>query len=188
VAALTFDDGPTQRGTQELLEILGRHNVHATFFLLGENVRSWPARAREIAAAGHAVGNHFRRHIKSARSSRRTIVREVTEGSRILEDVLGVSPPWCRPPYGALSHWLVKWCRLHRQKIVLWNLFPPDYMPWSRPGDLARALVSRLAPGAIVCLHDNNVSADRTPVMLREALPRLLDDGWTFVTLPIPVW
>jgi peptidoglycan/xylan/chitin deacetylase (PgdA/CDA1 family) len=187
-AALTFDDGPTDVGSPELLDVLARHNIPATFFLLGENVRQRPERARAIHKAGHAIANHFRRHINCLRSSRRAIVREVTEGGRILEDVLGVSPKWCRPPYGVLTHTLVKWSRLHRQQIVLWDVFPPDYMPWSRPVDLSRVLVSRLSPGSIICLHDNNASAGRTPAMLRETLPRLLDEGWNFIALPEPRW
>jgi peptidoglycan/xylan/chitin deacetylase (PgdA/CDA1 family) len=186
VAALTFDDGPTDRGTPELLDVLAQWNVPATFFLLGENVRGLPDRARSIVAGGHAIGNHFRRHIDSMKASRRMIVREVTEGGRILGDVLGVRPAWCRPPYGILTHTLVKWSRLHGQQVVLWDVFPPDYMPWSTAGLLERILVRRLVPGSIVCLHDNIGSARSTPVMLRSVLPRLIDDGWKFVVLPVP--
>lgn len=186
VAALTFDDGPTDRGTPELLDALAKWNIPATFFLLGENVRSLPERARSLIAGGHVVGNHFRRHIDSLKSSKRTIVREVTEGGRILEDVLGVSPTWCRPPFGFLTHTLVKWSRIHHQQVVLWDVFPPDYMPWSTAESLERVLVRRLSPRSIVCLHDNAASAKSTPVMLRSALPRLLDQGWKFVALPQP--
>jgi peptidoglycan/xylan/chitin deacetylase (PgdA/CDA1 family) len=186
-AALTFDDGPTDRGTPKLLDVLAKWNVSATFFLLGENVRALPERARSLVEAGHAVGNHFRRHIDSLKSSKRTIVREVTEGSRILQDVLGVSPAWCRPPFGFLTHTLVKWSRIHQQQVVLWDVFPPDYMPWSTPDSLQRVLVRKLVPRSIVCLHDNLASANSTPAMLRSALPRLLDQGWRFVALPRPV-
>lgn len=186
IAALTFDDGPTDRGTPELLDVLGRWNVPATFFLLGENVRRLPSRARELEAAGHAIGNHFRRHVHSLRVSRRELVREVTEGGRILEEVLGVSPRWCRPPFGVLTHTLIKWSRIHRQQVVLWDVFPPDYLPWTTAASLERVLRRRLRPQSIVCLHDNAVSANATPALLRSALPRLLDEGWRFVTLPEP--
>jgi peptidoglycan-N-acetylglucosamine deacetylase len=186
VAALTFDDGPTDRGTPELLDVLAKWKVPATFFLLGENVRALPARARLLASAGHAIGNHFRKHIDSLKASKRTIVREVTEGGRILEDVLGVSPAWCRPPFGFLTHTLIKWSRVHRQQVVLWDVFPPDYMPWSTAESLKQVLIRRLAPRSIVCLHDNLGSANRTPAMLRSVLPRLIDQGWKFVALPRP--
>jgi peptidoglycan/xylan/chitin deacetylase (PgdA/CDA1 family) len=188
VAALTFDDGPTDDGTPALLDALAKWNVSATFFLIGENVHARPQQARAIQAAGHAIGNHYRRHINSLKAPRRELIREMTEGSRILEDVLGLTPKWLRPPYGALSHFVVKWSRVHRQQLVLWNDFPPDYLPWAGVPALDRVLTSRLQPGSIVCLHDNELSISQTPALMREALPRLLDEGWRFVTLPEPTW
>lgn len=188
VAALTFDDGPTERGTDELLEVLAQHRVPATFFLLGENVRRWPRMARAITTAGHAIGNHFRTHIDCWRSSRRTVVREVTEGGRILEDVLGIRPPWCRPPFGRLAHTIVKWSRLHRQQLVLWDIFPVDYLAGSSLPAMSAAITRRIVPGSIVCLHDSDASREKTPALLRSVLPRLFDEGWQFVRLPEPEW
>ena len=184
VAALTFDDGPTDAGTPQLLDLLNRHQIRATFFLSGENVRRFPGRAREIVAAGHALGNHFREHLDCWSASPRAVIREVTEGSRIIEDVTGVSPAWCRPPFGRLTHAIVKWSRVHRQQIVLWDVFPADYLEHTTPADLASVLHRKLKHRSIVCLHDNAVSQVKTPEMLRQVLPRLCDTGWKFVALP----
>ena len=182
-AALTFDDGPTDRGTPRLLEVLAHHNIRATFFLIGENVRRFPERAREIVAAGHTLGNHFRRHIDCWKTPPREVVREVTEGGRILEDVAGVSPEWCRPPFGRLTHAVVKWSRVHRQQIVLWDFFPPDYRDDSTVSSLKKVLATRLRSRSIICLHDNAASFEKTPVMLKQTLPALIHGGWTFQPL-----
>ncbi len=186
IAALTFDDGPTDAGTPRLLEVLARYGVRATFFLLGENVRRHPHRAREIVAAGHQLGNHFRRHIDCWKTSPRTVIREVSEGSRMIEEATGIRPAWCRPPYGRLTHAVVKWSRIHRQPIVLWDVFPPDALETSRPAELSRVLEQRLRPRSIVCLHDNEASRCHTPLMLEASLPRLLSAGWTFVGVGNP--
>jgi peptidoglycan-N-acetylglucosamine deacetylase len=183
-AALTFDDGPTEAGTPRLLECLARYGIRATFFVLGENVRRLPSRAREIVAAGHTIANHFRRHVDAWRTTPREVIREVTEGSRIIEDVVGRSPAWCRPPFGRLTHAIVKWSRVHHQQLVLWDVFPPDSLEESTAQSLGQVLESRLRPRSIVCLHDNAVSIQKTPAMLDRSLPRLITDGWSFVPLP----
>jgi peptidoglycan/xylan/chitin deacetylase (PgdA/CDA1 family) len=170
VAALTFDDGPTDAGTPRLLEILA--------------IRRFPDRTREIAAAGHTLANHFRRHVDAWRTPPREVIREMTEGTRIIEDVVGRSPAWCRPPFGRLTHAVVKWSRIHRQQLVLWDVFPPDTLEESTPESLSQVLESRLRPRSIVCLHDNAVSIQKTPAMLERKLPRLIARGWTFVPLP----
>jgi peptidoglycan-N-acetylglucosamine deacetylase len=185
-AALTFDDGPTDAGTPKLLDILAAHNVRATFFLIGENVRRHPQRVREIVQAGHTLGNHFRRHIDCWKTPPREVIREVTEGGRILEDVVGVSPAWCRPPFGRLTHAIVKWSRVHRQQIVLWDVFPPDYREDSTVAGLKHVLESRLRARSIVCLHDNAASIGKTPVMLDQTLPGFIQKGWRFVSLEQP--
>jgi peptidoglycan/xylan/chitin deacetylase (PgdA/CDA1 family) len=187
VAALTFDDGPTDAGTPRLLECLARHGICATFFLLGENILRCPGRAREIAAAGHTVANHFRRHVDCWRTPPREVIREVTEGARIIEDVIGLRPAWCRPPFGRLTHAIVKWSRIHGQPIVLWDVFPADYLEETTPDNLGHVLKTRIKPRSIVCLHDNAVSFQKTPMMLDATLPRLLSDGWSFVRLPTNV-
>lgn len=184
VAALTFDDGPSDAGTPRLLESLARFHIHATFFVLGENVRRFPARAREIVAAGHTVANHFRRHVDAWRTPPREVIREVAEGTRIIEDVVGRTPAWCRPPFGRLTHAIVKWSRIHGQQLVLWDVFPPDYLEDSTAASLSQVLESRLLRRSIVCLHDNAVSIQKTPAMLDRSLPRLIADGWSFVPLP----
>ena len=184
IAALTFDDGPTDAGTPQLLERLERHNIRATFFLSGESILRFPHRAREIAAAGHALGNHFRRHVDCWKTPPRSVIREAFEGNRIIEDVTGISPGWCRPPYGRLTHAIVKWSRIHQQPIVLWDAFPPDSLPSTTTEDLARVLLRRLGPRSIVCLHDNPVALGKTARMLEQVLPQLLRRQWSFVTLP----
>ena len=105
--ALTFDDGPNERYTEELLEVLGLHGVRATFFMVGRHVRARPELARAVAAAGHLIGNHTETHPWLHLKPAAVIRRELGDCQAALEDILGAAgallPPAARsaPPRGA---------------------------------------------------------------------------------------
>jgi peptidoglycan/xylan/chitin deacetylase (PgdA/CDA1 family) len=182
VIALTFDDGPSESTTQ-LLEILARHGAPATFFQCGANVRRLPAAAREVASAGHEIGNHTDTHPLLALKSPGFIYRELAAAQEIIEKAAGVRPRYFRAPYGA------RWFGLRsaQQRLgltgVLWSTIALD---WKRQ---TPAVVSRLlhgaARGAILCLHDGRVLQHRPDIgvtiqAVRELLPKLTEQGFHF--------
>jgi peptidoglycan-N-acetylglucosamine deacetylase len=185
---LTFDDGPHPLGTNALLDVLLRNNVPATFFLVGENARRYPELVRRIVDAGHEVGNHSQTHIDGWKASRVSVLRDYIRGSRTLTEIAGHEPIRLRPPFGKITNAVSQWAIRHRQRVTLWDVMPPDFDPRSTVKSLSRSLLRGVRPGSIVCLHDNDVAATRTPQVLADCLPRLRKEGWAFAALPEPTW
>jgi len=180
--ALTFDDGPSE-STAELLEILASYQAPATFFQCGANVRRLPSVAREVAAAGHEIGNHTDMHPLLALKSPQFIHRELASAQEAIEQTTGVHPRYFRAPYGARWFGLRTAQRRLGLRGVMWSTIALD---WKRP---ASAVVSRLlryaTPGAIFCMHDGRVLEPRPNIAVtlqavRELLPRLMEQGFHF--------
>ncbi len=168
--ALTYDDGPNDRSTPELLEVLDRYNVKATFFVIGKFVRLQPALVRELHGAGHVVGNHTMSHPFLANKSLRFIQEELSGCNALLEDVLGAPVRYFRPPFGARRPAVLRCARELGLVPVQWNVQGNDWEPIG-----TSAILSRLehglhrarqgGRGSNVLLHDGfdeYMSCDRT--------------------------
>ena len=183
--ALTFDDGPNPAVTPYLLDVLARHQVRATFFLIGKWVREEPELTRRIATAGHAIGNHTQHHPWLPRLSAQEIHREMRDCNHALEDVLGRPVTLFRPPHGARSPAVLRSARALGLLTVQWNIIAGDWNP--RPPDellrrieKGRARNLRRGRGSMLVLHDGGqkmLGAARMPTVravdsLLSALPR----------------
>lgn len=180
--ALTFDDGPSE-GTLSILEYLDRENVWATFFQCGMNVRRNPDIAGQVAAAGHQLGNHTYSHPTLPFKSPEFIEREFTEAQKVITDATGIAPMILRPPYG------FRWVGLRevQRKLALlsvtWTVLGND---WRWPGErVAKHVLRRVSPGAIICLQDGRGVQPRPDVAstlraLRQIVPVLKDNGFKF--------
>jgi len=177
---LTFDDGPTAEGTPELLEILARYGVRATFFLVGQNALAHPRLVRDMVAAGHLIGNHSLTHIDAWHTSWRQYIPEFRRTKKRLEELTGTPVDWMRPPYGRITRRLVRWTRRHNQHLLLWDVMPGDFETSATIEGIAAAMEQRIRPGSVICLHDNAAARRVTPAALRLSLPRLLETGWQF--------
>src|SRR5947209_13622870 len=98
--ALTYDDGPNDPHTLHLLDVLGKHDVKATFFLIGSFVAQRPDITRRIAAAGHVIGNHTYTHPKLVWASQRQLKDELERCRQALHDAVGEHSNLFRPPFG----------------------------------------------------------------------------------------
>lgn len=127
--ALTYDDGPNERSTPDLLDVLDRHNVRATFFLIGRYVRQCPRLVREIHAAGHLVGNHTMSHPFLANKSSRYIRAELGQCNALLEDTLGAPVRYFRAPFGARRPAVLRCARELGLEPVQWNVQGNDWEP-----------------------------------------------------------
>jgi peptidoglycan/xylan/chitin deacetylase (PgdA/CDA1 family) len=183
--ALTFDDGPSE-STPALLEILDKHSVRATFFMVGRNVRRCPEIAREVRARGHEIGNHTDTHPLLALRSPQFVQQEIAAAQKTIHLATGATPVWFRAPYGA------RWFGVGRaqQQLgltgVMWTTIGRD---WYLPAGQIAALVRRKAAnGAIFCLHDGRgvrTAPDiRTTLdAVQEVIPQLAARGYRFQTL-----
>lgn len=186
--ALTFDDGPNPAATPALLDLLDKHDAHATFFLIGSHVRAFPALAREIAARGHAVGNHTDTHPSLIFLSRAMLCQELnTCREAILSAVGGAELRWMRPPFGFRGPQLDAVVRqLGYSGVAMWSKWAWDWKPQSAQPVIHR--LRRVIGGDIVLLHDGDhrlLEGDRrhTVAALAHWLPRWKDAGMRFVTL-----
>jgi len=181
---LTFDDGPTDRGTPALMEVLARHGVPATFFLVGENCQKHPQRVREMVQAGHALGNHTRTHLDPWRTLFPALADELLWTQNVVEGISGAGLHWIRPPHGHVTNKLRAWCDAQQLPIVMWDVLPADFAPWCTPDSVARFVARYVRPGSIIVLHDNALTIDRTPFTLELLLSELRAEGWQFAALP----
>jgi peptidoglycan-N-acetylglucosamine deacetylase len=183
--ALTFDDGPSE-GTPEILEVLARHRVPATFFQCGANVERLPAIAREVRSAGHEIGNHSHTHPLLCFRSPAFIEDELRRAQDAIARHTGAAPVWFRAPFGARWFGLGGAQRRLGLTSVMWSTIGYD---WSLKAD---AVVGRMsgsvANGAILCLHDGRELRARPDIgatveAVRRLVPLLLDRGYKFETV-----
>jgi peptidoglycan-N-acetylglucosamine deacetylase len=183
--ALTFDDGPDPEATPRLLRLLATRGIRATFFLIGERAARHPGVVRAIADGGHEVGNHTWRHRNAWLLTPAAAAREITEGARILGEILGRPPRLFRPPWGIVSAATLATARRLGLITVLWSIQHEGLRPRA-PAAQLRHLTDRLHDGAIVDLHDapGLVGA---PERLLATMPGLLDvlDRRGYAAVPV---
>lgn len=178
--AMTFDDGPSEKLTPRLLDLLAAHRIKATFFVIGQNVADHPEIVRRAAREGHEIANHTWSHPNLGKISDDGIRRELQKTDDAIQSATGVRPILMRPPYGSITERQKKW--VHNDfgyQIVLWDVDPLD---WKRPGPsvVCHRIVKETRPGSIVLSHDIHPGTI-------EAMPSTLDQleakGFKFVTV-----
>jgi peptidoglycan/xylan/chitin deacetylase (PgdA/CDA1 family) len=183
VVALTFDDGPWPKHTEAVLKILEDRDVPATFFMVGLRVKRSPGLAREVAEAGHAIGNHTYGHRNLADATAKDVRTTVGGANRMIRRATGVTPVWFRAPWGQLSADGRKELKRMKMRPALWTVDPQDWRPGMTADEIARATIKAARPGAVILLHDGG--GDRTQTV--KALPKIIDGlrarGYEFVTL-----
>ncbi len=151
-----------------ILELLARHRATATFFVVGEQVRRRPALLGRIRAQGHQVALHGDRHRLQLRLGRDALLDDLQRGTAAIEDALGESPRWHRPPYGIYSQSGLAAARAAGLQPLLWSRWGKDWRRLTTPALIARRAMRGLLPGDVILLHDADfyssrrlVSADR---------------------------
>jgi len=186
--ALTYDDGPNDPHTLRLLEVLAKHNVRATFFLIGRFVAQRPDIVRELARAGHAVGNHTFSHPNLIIASAQRTRKELADCQQALLEATGEVCRLFRPPFGGRRPGTLQVARAAGLEPVMWNLTGYD---WSAPP--ADAIVSkvsrRIRGGDVILLHDGSharMGADRSQTVIAtdRIVAKYTAQGYDFVTIP----
>jgi peptidoglycan/xylan/chitin deacetylase (PgdA/CDA1 family) len=187
--ALTFDDGPSERNTERILDVLQRKSVKATFYVVGKNALSFPGALRRIYMEGHDIGNHSFSHPDLLLSSNTRIRAELNGTQRVLECYLGIQTILLRPPYINENYSLLETSRdLVRVAFELGYVFAgydvdsKDYLAIS-PSDIVKHVVAKVEQGGkVILFHDTEDDSTSTT----DALPSLIDElqsrGFRFVT------
>ena len=180
-AALTFDDGPMEKYTDELLAVLRDKGVKATFFLLGRDAAQRPEDVKKIADDGHVIANHSMTHGNMKKMSFAEICAELEDCGNLLERITGKRPRFMRPPEGQYNATVLKACEVEKLIPVFWTNNPGDYSAkWKTAEALGREVIRRRKNGDIILLHLG------LPLTV-EALPLIIDSyheaGYVFVTM-----
>lgn len=175
MVALTFDDGPNDPYTTQILDILKARGAKATFFLIGENALQFPDTVRREAAEGMEIGNHTYNHGSMVRAMNQTLDWQIDKTQETLKKLVGFEPRWFRPPHGFRDPRLFSRTRRDDLAVAEWSNMPRD---WTRPGTdvIVKRTLGKLEPGDIILLHDGMtvyVGGDRSQTVA--ALPRILD-------------
>ncbi len=179
VIYLTFDDGPTEKWTPQILEVLAGYDALATFFVLGEQARQYPEILEAVLAGGHSVGNHSYSHQSFDGITRQGFRREVENTGILLK---GKESFYLRPPYGAVDALTRTYAAEQGYVVVLWDV---DSQDWRRPGVTAIVdrVLNEVQPGDIVLFHDGGGDRSQTARALKLILSTLSAEGYTFEAL-----
>ena len=182
--ALTFDDGPHPRDTPKVLEVLARHNIQATFFLIGQDAERNLNLVRQIHEGGHQLGIHCYRHIPFPFEDSHTLRDQLDHMRNFIANICGIPPESIRdvrPPYGfftaKISSLLMDW----NYRLAMWNCIPPHFLQplsWT-----IRQLLDAAIPGSIIVLHDGHGHGSKAAQIVELIVPKLKEQGFDFVTI-----
>jgi peptidoglycan/xylan/chitin deacetylase (PgdA/CDA1 family) len=186
--ALTYDDGPNDPHTLRLLEVLAKQEVQATFFLIGRYVKQRPDIAREIAQAGHVIGNHSFSHPNLILASAAQARAELQKCGQALYDAVGQHSRLFRPPFGGRRPVTLRCAHKLELEPVMWNVTGWD---WSgKPAQYVEQKVQRqIRGGDVILLHDGGhaefgTDRSQTVIATDRLIARYKAEGYNFVTVP----
>ncbi|PYK80041.1 MAG: polysaccharide deacetylase family protein [Verrucomicrobia bacterium] len=178
--ALTFDDGPHQKLTPRLLDLLAEHHIHVTFFVIGENAAEHPEILQRAVREGHEIGNHTWSHPNLAKMTDENVRSQIQRTEEAIRSAIGSQPTLFRPPYGSVTAHQKRF--IHDElgyEIILWEVDPLD---WKNPGPnvVSSRILKETRPGSIVLAHDIHA---QTIQAMPATLTELEAKGFKFVTV-----
>ena len=182
VVALTFDDGPWPNYTSQVLEILKKNDIKATFFWIGRMLKQHPEIAKQVVAQGHVVANHTWSH--SYRwMNKAAAAREIDDTADLIYQTTGVKSLYFRPPGGILTNGVADYAKKKNYAIIMWSNDSIDYRR-SAAKRLVNNVMRRINPTEIVLMHDGGGNRSETVKALPEIISRFKKLGYKFVTIP----
>ena len=177
--SISFDAAWGNEDTQQLIDILGKYDIKATFFVVGEWVDKYPESVKALSDAGHEVMNHSNDHAHMSKLSRDEIIADVNTCNDKIEAVTGVRPTLIRPPYGEYDDNVISAIRSMDMEPIQWDVDSLDWKDLSA-AEITKRVTTKVQSGSIVLFHN---AAKHTPEALPTILEDLLQQGYTFVPI-----
>src|SRR5579859_5341561 len=179
--ALTIDDGPSPVYTPQVLRLLARYRITATFSMIGIEAQAYPAVAREVAVAGHLIVNHTWTHLNLRWLAPALVTEQMSRAADAIHAATGRVPDLFRAPYGAWSPFVLTQCARTGLTPLGWSVDPRD---WSRPGvpAIVANIMRNTRTGSIILEHDGGGNRAQTVAALKIVIPRLVAAGYHFRT------
>jgi peptidoglycan/xylan/chitin deacetylase (PgdA/CDA1 family) len=183
--ALTFDDGPHPQYTPELLAVLDRYNIKASFFWLGVCVNRSPAIAKTICDRGHWIGLHSYDHRNFPMLSPTELQQSLEKTQAAIRSACNLQPSQVRdvrPPNGFFTPETLNLLRQWNYRPVMWSVVPED---WVRPGvaTVVQRVLQQVQNGSLIVLHDGTCGGQDVAATAQSLIPQLLQQGYHFVTV-----
>lgn len=173
VVYLTFDDGPIPVITPWVVDLLGKYNIKATFFMVGDNVRKHPHEYSLVVENGHRVGNHTFNHLKGLFTDKKEYIENVEKANALIHSNL------FRPPHGMLRRSQYK--ELSKNyRFIMWDLVTRDYSRRLQGEDVLAIVKKYVRNGSIITFHDSLRSEENLKYALPRAIEWLLEQGYSF--------
>ena len=186
--ALTYDDGPNDPYTAQMMDVLDRHQVKATFFLIGRFVQQRPEIARALVEAGHVLGVHTWDHPNLIFASAAEVRRQLQQTQQAIFDATGVTATLFRPPFGGRRPSTLRVARSCGLQTVMWNVTCYDWKAESAD-EIVKHAERQICGGSVILLHDGEyhrigVDRSRSVAASDRILKRYRSEGYEFVTIP----
>lgn len=175
--ALTFDDGPSGKYTEKLLDGLALRGVTATFLLCGYRMEQYPELTQRIFSEGHEIGYHGFSHDSMQGMSRRSIAGELMDSQALLPE--DCDPVFLRPPGGIVTDGVRQVAKARQLAILSWSVDPKDWAT-GNTGAIETAVLTKVKDGDIILLHDMSMSSVRAALDIVDVLQQ---QGFRFVTV-----
>lgn len=180
IVALTFDDGPDSVHTPQILDILDKQNVKASFFIIGKKAEQNEVLIRRILEEGHIIGNHSYSHdFFFDLFGRKKMEQDLLRTDEFIEKISGAKPAYFRPPYGVTNPTVAKVVKKLGHKAIGWSVRSLDTVLKDEDKIVGRVL-DRLHPGAVILLHDDR---DITVKALEKMILKIKNEGYRFINL-----
>ncbi len=186
--ALTYDDGPNDPYTWRMMEVLERHGIKGTFFLIGRFVRQKPDIARALVEAGHAIGSHSWDHPNLIFISKAAVHRQLEQTQKAVFDATGVEPKLFRPPFGRRRPGSLGAVRAYGLEPIMWSVTCYDWKAKSAASIVGHAR-RQIRGGDVILLHDGGyrcmgTDRSRSVAASDQILTIYRQQGYEFVTIP----
>lgn len=179
---LTFDDGPDYIYTPQLLEVLNRYQIKATFFVVGRFAKENPDLIKRIQQEGHLIGFHSYEHKNPLWKTPSYMKKDFAKGIEVMND-LGVHLKYYRPPWGLINWMTLLQLRQYKLKLIIWHVMAEDWRKHNTSEMIKAKLIERTRANEIICLHDGsgkNSAPSHMIKALEEVIPIWISHGYQF--------